>query len=195
MYPEIFNFFLTIIAVVCCSIAIKLADDFLDRETDCIIGKTNWTQVLGQGTMVYAMFFLALAAGINAPLSLALFLGSYVVGMFNSMKDRFPSKLNGFQESFLALAIGLLLFGWSIMLFAVSLVLAIQLFDDYLDARKDSLSGQRNLANKFGHLECLSVGLICFLTAWGVNEVLFYPSVLGTAIVYFASLRFEEAIR
>ncbi|MDF2569333.1 MAG: hypothetical protein K0R55_937, partial [Sporomusa sp.] len=63
MWQEIFNFLSTAAAVACCSAAVKLADDYLDREFDAIAGKTNWAEILGQGTMLYAMFLLALAAG------------------------------------------------------------------------------------------------------------------------------------
>ncbi|WP_425060969.1 hypothetical protein SCACP_17350 [Sporomusa carbonis] len=191
MWPEIFDFLSTTAAVMCCSAAVKLADDYLDKEYDCIAGKNNWAEFLGRGTMLYAMFLLALAAGINAALSLSLFLGSYIVGMFNSMRERLPSRLNGFQESLLVFTIGTVLFGWNYMLFSLSFVSAIQLFDDYIDARSDCLSGQRNLANRFGCVECFVIGLMCALGAWNLNEQLFVPAMAGTIIVYLASLHYE----
>jgi 4-hydroxybenzoate polyprenyltransferase len=192
MWQEIFNFLSTTAAVACCSAAVKLADDYLDREFDAIAGKTNWAEILGQGTMLYAMFLLALAAGINTTLSLSLFLASYVVGMFNSMREKFPSRLNGFQESLLALTVGMGLFGWNNMVFSFSFVLAVQLFDDYLDVHSDHLSGQRNLANRFGCLECLVLGLICIVVAWGVNEDLLLPVAVGTTVVYLGSMSYDR---
>ncbi len=192
MWPEVFDFLSIVIAVVCCSAAVKLADDYLDREYDVIAGKANWTEVLEQGTMLYAMFLLALAAGINTSLSLSLFLSCYIVGMFSSMRDKFPSRLSGFQESLIALTIGLFLFSLRTMLFSLSFILAIQLFDDYIDAQSDHLVGQRNFANRFGEIECLIASLIFIITAWGVNEKEFIPVLTGTAIVYLVSFYYER---
>lgn len=192
MWQEIFNFLSIAAAVACCSAAVKLADDYLDREFDAIAGRTNWAEQLGQGTMLYAMFLLALAAGINAPLSLSLFLASYVIGMFNSMRTKLPSRLNGLQESLLALTAGIILFGWNYMLFAFTFVLAVQLFDDYLDVQSDQIAGQRNLAKRFGSLECLVMGVICIVAAWGANEELFLPVALGSMLVYLGALGYEQ---
>lgn len=180
------------VAVACCSAAVKLADDYLDKEYDTLAGKTNWAGFFDKGTMLYAMFLLALAAGINASLSLSLFLGSYIVGMFNNMRDKFPSHLNGFQESLIAFIFGLLLFGWSYMLFSLTFILALQLFDDYLDAASDFLTGQRNLANRYGKMECLLAALICTLVAWAWDDKLFVPAFIGTTVVYLASLYFAK---
>lgn len=192
MWPELFEFLSTIIAVACCSVAVKLADDYLDKEYDSVVGKANWAEMLEQGTMLYAMFFLAVAAGVNASLSLSLFLSSYIVGMFSSMHEKFPSHLNGFQESLLALTAGIVLFGWNNMLFSLSFVLAVQLFDDYLDAQSDQLAGQRNLANRFGRIECVVVCLLCIIISWEVNERLFIPALVGTTIIYLLSCRYEK---
>lgn len=192
MWPEIFEFLSTTLAVACCSVAVKLADDYLDKEYDAIVGKTNWAEIFDNGTMLYAMFFLALSAGINAPLALSLFLGSYIIGMFSTMHNKFPSRLNGFQESLVTFTIGIVLFGWNNMLFSLSFVFAIQLFDDYIDAHSDYLSGQRNLANRYGKIECLLVGLICAMIAFGQNEQLFMPALIGVAIVYLLSLRLNK---
>lgn len=192
MWPEVFDFLSTIIAVACCSAAVKLADDYLDKEYDSLAGKTNWAGFLDKGTMLYAMFLLALAAGINASLSLSLFLGSYIVGMFNNMRDKFPSRLNGFQESLVAFSLGILLFGWSYMIFSLTFIMALQLFDDYIDAASDFLTGQRNLANRYGKMECLLAALVCTLVAWGWDDKLFIPAFIGTAVVYLSSLYFAK---
>ncbi len=192
MWPEIFELLSITIAVVCCSTAVKLADDYLDKEYDSIAGKTNWAEMLDKGTMLYAMFFLALAAGINPSLSLPLFLGSYIVGMFSSMGDKFPSRLNGFQESLLAFTVGIVLFGWSNMLFSICFVLAVQLFDDYIDAQSDKFAGQRNLVNRFGRMECIVACLLCIMVAWEVNSRMFIPALAGTTIVYLLSFGYEK---
>lgn len=192
MLPKIYEFLAMTIAAACCAAAVKLADDYLDKDYDAIVGKSNWANIFNEGTMLYAMFLLALAAGIHAPLSLSLFLSSYIVGMFSSMRDKFPSRLTGFQESCLALIVGIILFGWNHMLFAMSFVLAVQLFDDYIDARSDQAAGQRNLANRFGKMECVVACLLAISIAWGVNDRLFFPVLVGTVIIYLLSFRYER---
>ncbi|WP_371370994.1 hypothetical protein [Sporomusa aerivorans] len=192
MWPEMFEFLSTVIAAACCSAAVKLADDYLDMDYDAIAGKPNWAEILDRGTMLYAMFLLALAAGINATLSLSLFFASYIVGMFSCLRDKFPSRLNGFQESMLAFTAGIILFGWNQMMFSVCFVAAVQLFDDYLDAQSDQLAGQRNLANRLGKVECIVVFLLCTILAWDFDNQLFFPALAGTTIVYLLSSRLER---
>lgn len=189
MWAEIFDFLTTTAAVACCSAAVKLADDYLDKEYDVIVGKTNWAIIFDKGTMLYAMFLLALSAGINTALSLSLFFSSYIIGMFNNMRLRFPSRLNGLQESLIVFAVGIMLFDWNYMIFSLSFVFAVQLFDDYLDANSDSISGQRNFANRYGKIECLLTCVICLLIAWTGGERLFLPALVGAAIIYLLSFR------
>lgn len=192
MWPEIFEFLSAVIAAACCSAAVKLADDYLDKEYDAIAGRANWAEVLDGGTMLYAMFLLAVAAGFNASLSLSLFFGSYIVGMFSCLRDKFPSRLNGFQESLIAFTAGVVLFGWDSMLFAVSFVSAVQLLDDYIDSRSDQLAGQRNLANRFGRLECFIAFLLCSVLAWEFDDRLFFPALIGTTLIYLLSFGKER---
>ncbi|BBB93091.1 MAG TPA: hypothetical protein PKA28_01345 [Methylomusa anaerophila] len=189
MWQEIFDFGSIFFAVVCCSIAVKLADDYLDRVSDLTGGQVNWAERLGPGTMVYAMLFLAIAAGINAKLSLSLFIGSYVVGMFNDLNTLYPSRLTGFYESVLAVVLGMILLGWRMMFFSLCFVFAVQLIDDCIDAYTDRLTGQRNMANHFGKTECMLTALLGFLLAWVAAESLIIPTFIGTASVYMWSMR------
>lgn len=184
MWPVIYNFACIVTAVSCCAFAIKLADDYLDQEQDRLSGQANWTDILGIGTMFYAIFFISIAAAIHSPISLSLFFASYIVGMFNDFKSRFPLGLTGWQESLLTLLISLALFGWEIMLFSLSFVIAVQLIDDCIDIKIDSNSGRRNLACRLGCMECGLVALLALLFAWWLNEALFFPVLTGIALVY-----------
>jgi len=65
MWPAIYNFACIVTAVSCCAFAIKLADDYLDQEQDRLTGQANWTDILGIGTMFYAIFFIIIAAAIQ----------------------------------------------------------------------------------------------------------------------------------
>ncbi|MDT8901408.1 hypothetical protein [Anaeroselena agilis] len=183
------------LAATLCSLAIKLTDDWLDRDRDAAVGRVNWSAKLGVGAMVYAALFLALAAGINASVSLALFFASYVVGMFTDLGRRLPSRLTGWQESLLVMAAGTALCGWRTMLFAALFVSAVQLIDDCVDRAGDRLAGQRNFACRFGAAECLLGGLALLLASWWLDAGLFVPVFAGVAAVYFLDLRLKEVMR
>ncbi|HEY3425606.1 MAG TPA: hypothetical protein VGL27_12475 [Negativicutes bacterium] len=184
MWPEIFEFAAIALSVICCAAAVKLADDYLDSDLDRHSAQFNWANVLGPGVMLYAMLFIVFAASINAPVSMSLFLGSYIIGMFQGMKERYPSRLNGFQESVLVFILGTIFWGWKLMLFAVMFVLSVQLIDDCIDIHIDGLAGYRNLAYRFGVLECMLLALLMLLLSWWIYQPIFLPVFCGTAFFY-----------
>lgn len=192
MWQETFNFITLSLSVALCSAAVKLIDDFLDKDIDSHAGRKNWAELLGVGTIVYAALFLAFAAALNAQLALSLFLACCIVGMFNSLRQRLPSKLNGWQESLLIFAIGLCFFGARQMLFALCFTLALQLIDDCIDCRLDSLSGHRNFAHHFGQLECMLAGLLNILAAWSLNDQFILPAIVGCGSIYLLSFHYQE---
>lgn len=193
MWPEIFEFVKIMISVILCSTAVKLVDDCLDKDLDVCAGRRNIAEVIGNGTMVYAMLFLVIAAGVNAAVSMPLFLASYIVGMFNDLKSTFPSRLNGMQEAFLVMLLGVLFFGWNSMFFALFFILGIQLLDDCLDLRTDVLTGQRNFAHRLGVTECVILGIMAILIAGWINEQIFWPVFFGTAFFYVSLIKYQGA--
>lgn len=188
MWPIMFDTLTAGAAVWFCCLAVKLIDDFLDKETDAGCGRLNWAVRLGPGAMVYAVLALALAACINAPLSLSLFFASYAIGMYNDLGAVLPSRLTGWQESLLVLVLAVLLVNFHTVFFALLFVAAVQFFDDFIDMRSDRLCGQRNLACRLGPIACLICGLILLSAAWRLDENLFIPVFSGTAIFYFMAL-------
>ncbi len=122
--------------------------------------------------------------GINAPVGLSLFFGSYIIGMYNDFGALFPSRLKGWQESLIVLAIGSGLWGVKMMLFSLFIVLAVQLLDDFIDQREDRLAGQRNMAGKFGGYECLGLAVTAIITAGVINARLWPPVITGIVIAY-----------
>ncbi len=194
MWPATFDTSAALAAALC-AVAVKLTDDWLDRERDLVVGRANWAAAIGTGTMIYAALFLALAAGINAVVGLALFFASYIMGMFNDLGRRLPSRLSGWQESVIVLAAGIVVCGWRVMLFAVLFVAAVQCIDDCIDLAGDRLAGQRNLACRLGTAECLLTGLALLLAAWWLYAALFVPVSVGVALVYCCSLRFKGVMR
>lgn len=179
------------LAVFLCAAAVKLLDDWLDKDHDQAVGCKNWAVFLGPGAAVYAALLLAMAAAVSARVSLALFFASYSIGMFSDLNRKLPSRLMGWQEVIIVCGLGTALLGWRSMLFSLLFITAIQLFDDCLDAAADLLAGQRNLANRFGMLECLLAGLLFMLGAWWLEGDLFPPVLIGTMLFYACLLAFS----
>lgn len=194
MLPAIFEFLTTALSVFFCAIAIKLADDYLDRDLDTLTGRRNWAHFLGIGTMFYAILMLIIAAGLNSLISMPLFLSSYIIGMFNDLKQVFPSKLSGWQESVIILIIGIILFKWQYMLFSLLFIMAVQLIDDCIDYKADTMAGHRNFAHKFGVIESLLIAGLGILSAAWLNEAIFAPVLCGT-ILFYLGLFYKEATR
>lgn len=192
MWQEIFEEYIIVISVLLCAIAVKLVDDFLDRDMDTRAGSRNLAVRFGNGTVIYAMLALAVAASLNAMISIPLFLASYSIGMCNDLKQSFPSGLRGWQESLLVVLLGIILWGWEMMLFSLLFVSSIQLFDDYLDMSIDKRVGYRNIANRFGKVECLLLSIITILTAWSLEEHMFPFVFLGIFIFYSVLLFYQK---
>ena len=188
MWPETFEFIRLTLAVMCTAAAIKLVDDFLDVQHDNAVGFFNWTEILGRGTIIYAMLFLSVGAALYTPLSLTLFLASYIVGMFNDLHKLFPSHLNGLGESQLVGIIGIIIFGLRLMMFSLFFVVFMQLLDDCIDIKIDKLAGKRNFAHRVGPFICLLSATAVLLIAWNIDEQLIAPTLTGSAVVYIFSV-------
>jgi 4-hydroxybenzoate polyprenyltransferase len=176
------------LAVILCAAAVKLLDDWLDRDDDRTAGRNNWAAMLGPGATVYAALLLAMAAALSTHISLALFFASYCIGMFNDFSRRLPSRLRGWQESLLVCGFGAVILGWHVMLFSLMFIAAVQLLDDCLDLTADQRAGLKNLAVRFGPVECLLAGLLLLLAAWWLDGTLFPPVLAGTLLFYLCSL-------
>lgn len=192
MWPVTFELFSTVLSVLLCSIAVKMTDDFLDHDLDTRAGSYNFSAQLGPGAIIYGMLALALAASMNAAVSIPLFLASYSIGMFNDFKQSFPSGLSGLQESLLVFFAGSVLWSWQSMLFSTLFIFSIQLFDDYLDMHTDQLAGYRNLAHRIGKVECLLLSIVTLLASWLLCEHLFFPVITGTVIFYSGILYYRR---
>jgi len=190
VWPAIFEFISITFSVIFCAITIKLADDFLDQDIDT--NDYNFAKRLGNGSMLYGILSMVFAVSLNASVSITLFLGCYIIGMFHDLKHYFPSHLNGLQESILVLMIGIVFWGWQAMVFSLLFVFSIQLVDDYIDDYTDQLVGHRNWSHRLGRVECILLFLLSILAAWLTNERLFAPVLLGAVIFYGTLLYYQR---
>ncbi len=191
MWPAMCNSVLAFFAVSLTVIAVKLTDDYLDQESDRVLGKFNFTNWLGTGTPVYGLMSLAIGSALAAAVSLPLFFSCYIIGMCHDSHSHYPSGLNGFQESLAVLVLGCCLFGIQVMVFSLLFVFAVQLIDDWLDAVYDRQAGANNYANAWGKTECVLLILGCLGLAYSVNNSLFFPVIIGFIVSYGLIVKIE----
>lgn len=191
MWLEMSNGILQFLAVICTAVAVKLTDDYLDEDSDRMLGKFNFATYLGKGTPVYGLVSLAIGASLAASISLALFFACYVIGMCHDCHSHYPLGLNGIQESLLVLFISCCLLGLNLMFFATCFVFAVQLIDDFIDVLADQQVGIRNFACSFGSNECLLLTLICLGLAFMINPGIFFPVLMGFSLFYALAITIE----
>lgn len=186
MLPAISETVRIIGAAVLCSVAVKLLDDYLDRELDAVSGVHNWINRLGEGTVAYSLPLLAVSVALETAVGISLFLSSWAVGMYRSLPVRYPSRLRGWQEAALAVLAGAFFAGWRLMLCSLLIAAAVQLADDIIDRCSDRAAGLRNLAHRFGSIPCLLVGTAFCFGAWLAAPPVFWPALGGVAAAYAA---------
>ncbi|MDU4959694.1 MAG: hypothetical protein E6X17_03390 [Sporomusaceae bacterium] len=187
MLPVIFDSLRIAGAAVLCSAAVKLLDDYLDRELDAVSGQPNWINRLGEGSVAYSLPLLAGGVAMETAVALSLFLAAWAVGMYRDLAVCYPSRLRGWQEALLAIAAGVAFAGWRLMLCALLLAASIQAADDIVDRYGDQAAGRRNLAHRFGTIPCLGAALALGFSAWLAAPAPFWPMLGGIAAVYAAS--------
>lgn len=132
------------LAVVLIGWAIKLMDDYVDREMDQILGKPNITGLLGDGLPVYMALMTALAVYLSPDTGATLFLAAYLLGMGEEMGERYAVGWRAWIEVIASAVLGWLI-NRSLYLLNLLLILTIQLSDDLRDQEHDHLAGRRTL--------------------------------------------------
>ena len=185
MWHVIFDFGRLFLSSAFCSIAVKLLDDYLDQEIDAVCDGQNWINRLGQGAIAYSLPLLAASIVLCPYVGFSLFLAAWAIGMFHHLMVIYPSGLRGWQESIIAIGLGIYLVGWTEMMSALLLTGAVQLFDDIVDLKIDCASRTRNMAQRLGTVPCGAACLICLLLAKIlVGNSTFWPIAGGIATVY-----------
>lgn len=155
---------LELLGIVLAGLTIKLMDDHLDVEFDQCIGRQTLALRLGRACLPYGLCALVLAMAISPQVVLTLFLAAYAIGMGHDLREKMPTRLPGWAESLVAIAIMTLISGWQLTAWAICVMMMIQLLDDLMDLHNDKRSGQNNWANRFGFVEAT---LAMFMFALG----------------------------
>ena len=128
-------------------ISIKLLDDIFDGD-----GPVSKANLAGQSA--YAILFFAVGCLLSPVYTVVLFIAAYILGMLRAGSDLFPLG-NGFTEAVSLLLLSVIFIPVKIILFALSVMLAIQLYDDIVDYENDYSAGLTNLVGRFGKWESM----------------------------------------
>jgi len=176
--PVIFELWKDAFSLLLTGAAIKTMDDSLDAPSAPSACLTEQP-----GALAYALLFLAGGAGLNAALAISLFFAAYAIGMAYDLTEKMPSGLYGYQESLLVAGVGAALFGWAEMLGSLLVIACIQLLDDLRDQTEDRLSGQKNLARRYGQVEIALLGTILLLAAARLALVKAVLTILASLVI------------
>ena len=175
MSVEIYSLLQNFAAIILVAIVIKLMDDYLDQAIDKEVGVISFASTLREGIIPYTLLFFSLAVILSPSPSLALFFASYIIGMFGDFKRPLSFGLKGYHESLFILMVSFFAVGWKTTLWAIILIMSIQIIDDYIDLKHDSNRSSNNLVIKLGKVESALLLLLFLLVAFPLNLI---PSVL-----------------
>lgn len=144
-------------AIFLSGLVIKFLDDYIDHERD---SNPNLYQYLGKAGLAYALIALLLAAKLNFNLTLVLFTASYGVGMFDSLDQKLPSGLPSWLEAVILIIMAIFLAGFPMTIWAILIIITIQLFDDLLDYKQDYDDQTITLVTRLGKERCLILLLL-----------------------------------
>ncbi len=176
-------------AVLCMALAVKLMDDLLDGDLGRV-DREGAEAVLGAGgAAAYALFLGMVAAALNTEWAVTLFLAAYAVGMLDDPLRRLPSRLPAGVESFLAVMIGILAYGWRSALASLACMVVIQALDDLVDYRRDLQAGRRNWVTATGKFEVALMTVIWLIIGLSLDEMRLAASISGAWLVGFGAAR------
>ncbi len=174
-------------SLIMVAMAIKLLDDFMDGDYDLCHGERTLAARLGRRSITYTMLLLTLAAAADVRVAVVMLLGSHAVGMLSGWR-REPSRV--WVRSLEALLTALLsgfVCGFTLTLWALSILAAANWLDDLVDVPADKASGQRNLVLQFGWQETLILTLAVFSLAVFLNAFYTVFALISMAVVMVAS--------
>jgi len=130
VYHEMLAFF---VAALLTGVAVKIMDDYVDEDSDYLSRRPNLCRRYGRDITVYGFCSLLAAAAIELPTTIGLFAAAYAVGMGFGGTSIYLSRLSNRGEGALCMAFSIIFAGFSTTAVALSLMIAIQLWDNWLD--------------------------------------------------------------
>lgn len=179
-YPEVAETF----ALYLTALSIKILDDWQDREIDKMNGRFNCICCWGSSVLIYSLLLLALGTMIETSWSLSFFFAAYSLGMIRQYQVVYLSGLRGWQEMGIVIFLGIVFLGIDLMVFAVLMMISIQLIDDMIDLNEDVKSCSKNWALLLGKYETLFIFFVINLIS-----ILIYGDYMMR--VYFAFIGYE----
>lgn len=173
-------------ATLLAGLAIKLMDDYLDRDIDRIWQKPSLYRLLGGATFPYAILAVTLASAASARVACPLVLGAYIAGMVRESGVRYPSGLSASLEAAIVTVSAFWLFGPRATLSSVVLMLSLQLADDLIDYSKEHGANRKNFVNLLGRGETLLLAVCLFLVGLILDQMRAFLVLICAPVVMFS---------
>lgn len=148
-----------VIAIFFIGIVIKLLDDEVDGDNKNKYS-INMLNEIEQYKFPYGLAILAFAMLLEKEYAFSLFSSAYMVGMFNFANRKLPLKMKAYHEIIILIIINLIFISHKVFIHSFLIIILIQMLDDLLDIKHDSIYGYFNLANKYGKGEILIISII-----------------------------------
>ncbi|WP_067932901.1 hypothetical protein [Alicyclobacillus kakegawensis] len=183
MSGEWFDALRTLACLLLMAAAVKLMDDYLDSDYDMACGKRTLAARLERAALPYGLAIALVAAFLNLDVAIAVFFGSYSVGMFSNWKAKMPTRLPAYVEIAASVALACLLTGWQTALWGLAVMAAIDWLDDVVDRAVDRRSGQGNVVVRMGTVETLLLVLAALCVSVLTNAGLTVLAFLALPVV------------
>ncbi|KNF08917.1 putative membrane protein [Gottschalkia purinilytica] len=186
MLLSIYNLKL-LICIIMSAIVIKVIDNAIDYNDGYV---DEGRLISERGILPYIVILISIACILNTSVTVSIIFSAYVIGMFEDLKRQLTFKLKGYQESIIILIIGILFLGIKEMGSSLSIILAIQFIDDFIDIKKDKLLGNKNYVLKFGKIEIFIFTLILILISIKLSLV----KAVTSFVVFFVFQYLEKFV-
>ncbi|MCK8817692.1 hypothetical protein MWH28_10005 [Natroniella sulfidigena] len=148
-------------------------DDYLDQELDRLNQQKTLAIKLQRGVVPYTLLLFSFAVLLNYQLAVSLFWASYIIGM-GSSNNSLPTGLKSYQEVLIMLGLGFLVLQREIFIFALTIILFIQLVDDFIDFHSEDYINRENFVNYLGE--------------WGTILLILFSLIIALQIDWQTSL-------
>ncbi len=178
------------ISILSVGMTIKIMDDYLDQDLDRIEEKRTLAQHLQRASLPYALILFSIAVLFNKETAISLFAASYILGMHHEWQENLPFGIKSYQESLLVMIICLIFIRPLPMITSFSLMMLVQIADDFIDYYHPIFPERRNLVRKWGQRASGLLGSILLLFSLIYDPGKTIKVIVATPIIiYLAEIK------
>ncbi len=171
---------------------IKLMDDFLDKEIDRILEKNNYAILIGNSILPYCLLLMTIALYLNFEENTTFFIASYATGMAQDYDKKLPTNIFAWQESVFILFFSILYISFYDTVYALILILCLQLIDDLMDFKQDKYVNDFNYIKIVGIIPGVILILLLILISYKYFPLKLVYFSIAVIILYVIDYLFQN---